>query len=48
MFISSATPGEPFKMATVNVESKLPPIQRFEKVSQNLTALLPNLSVRRM
>ncbi|KAA0063634.1 acyltransferase-like protein [Cucumis melo var. makuwa] len=43
-YVLSFIMGEPFKMATVNVESKLPPMQRFEKVSQNLTALLPNLS----
>lgn len=48
MFISTATPGEPLKMATVNVERKLPPMQQLEKVSLNLTALLPYLSVRRI
>lgn len=36
--------GEPLKMATVNVESKLPPMQQLEKVSRNLVALLPYLS----
>ncbi|KAM6596072.1 hypothetical protein CsatA_006596 [Cannabis sativa] len=35
--------GDPTKMAMVNVETKLPPIQRYEKMSQNLTALLPYL-----
>lgn len=40
------TSGDPRKMAMVNVETKLPPIQRYEKMSQNLTALLPCLSVR--
>lgn len=38
--------GDPTKMAMVNVESKLPPIQRLEKMSQNLTDMLPCLSVR--
>ncbi|GMN25296.1 hypothetical protein TIFTF001_000884 [Ficus carica] len=35
---------DPTKMALVDVESKLPPLQRLEKMSQNLTALLPYLS----
>lgn len=38
--------GDPTKMAMVNVESKLPPIQRLEKMAQNLTDMLPCLSVR--
>ncbi|XP_038890110.1 acyltransferase-like protein At1g54570, chloroplastic isoform X2 [Benincasa hispida] len=43
-YVLSFVMGEPLKMATVDVESKLPPMQQFEKVSQNLTALLPYLS----
>lgn len=43
-YLLSFVMGEPLKMATVNVESKLPPMQQLEKVSQNLTALLPYLS----
>jgi hypothetical protein len=34
------------KMVTVNIESRLPPGQRFEQLSRGLTALLPYLSVR--
>ena len=40
------TLGDPTKMAMVNVETKLSPIQRYEKKFQNLTALLPCLAVR--
>lgn len=38
--------GEPLKMATVGVEGRLPPTQKIEQLSDNLTALLPRLSVR--
>jgi hypothetical protein len=38
--------GDPVKMAMVNIESRLPPRQRFEQLSHGLTALLPYLSVR--
>lgn len=34
------------KMVMVNIESRLPPGQRFEQLSHGLTALLPYLSVR--
>ncbi|WRX25512.1 Diacylglycerol acyltransferase - like 8 [Theobroma cacao] len=37
-------PGEPLKMATVGVEGRLPPTQKIEQLSDNLTALLPRLS----
>ncbi|PON69506.1 Diacylglycerol acyltransferase [Trema orientale] len=43
-YLLSYIMGDPTKMAMVNVETKLPPMQRFEKMSQNLTALLPCLS----
>ncbi|PON73931.1 Diacylglycerol acyltransferase [Parasponia andersonii] len=43
-YLLSYIMGDPRKMAMVNVETKLPPMQRFEKMSQNLTALLPCLS----
>lgn len=43
-YLLSYVMGDPMKMALVDVESKLPPLQRLEKMSQNLTALLPYLS----
>ncbi|XWS58289.1 hypothetical protein CRYUN_Cryun08bG0021100 [Craigia yunnanensis] len=36
--------GEPLKMATVSIDSKLPPTQKIEQLSGNLAALLPRLS----
>ncbi|XVE62883.1 hypothetical protein DITRI_Ditri06bG0155400 [Diplodiscus trichospermus] len=36
--------GEPLKMATVGINNKLPPTQKIEQLSGNLTALLPRLS----
>lgn len=45
-YFTFSASGDPTKMALVDVESKLPPLQRLEKMSQNLTALLPYLSVR--
>ena len=38
--------GDLVKMATVNIESRLPPGQRFERLSRSLSGLLPYLSVR--
>lgn len=38
--------GDPRKMAMVNVETRMSPMQRNEKLSRNLAALLPYLSVR--
>ncbi|XP_022143061.1 acyltransferase-like protein At1g54570, chloroplastic [Momordica charantia] len=43
-YLLSFVMGEPVKMATVDVESRLPPMQQLEKVSLNLAALLPYLS----
>ena len=39
-------PGNPVKMAAVNIENSLPPTKKVEKLSYNLTALLPCLPVR--
>lgn len=39
-------PGEPVKMAMANVDKKLPPSPMLRQLSENLTALLPRLSVR--
>ncbi|KAJ6397678.1 hypothetical protein OIU77_018646 [Salix suchowensis] len=36
--------GDPVKMATVNIESKLPPRLQIEQLSNNLTAMLPSLT----
>lgn len=38
--------GDPTKMAMVNIKSRLPPGLKLAQMSQNLTALLPCLSVR--
>ena len=38
--------GDPRKMAMVDDGNKLPPMKRLEKMSQNLTDLLPCLSIR--
>ncbi|EOY11184.1 Esterase/lipase/thioesterase family protein isoform 2 [Theobroma cacao] len=43
-YILSLVMGEPLKMATVGVEGRLPPTQKIEQLSDNLTALLPRLS----
>ncbi|XP_039018978.1 acyltransferase-like protein At1g54570, chloroplastic isoform X2 [Hibiscus syriacus] len=43
-FLLSLMIGEPLKMAKVGVEARLLPTQKFEKVSSNLTALLPFFS----
>ncbi|KAK4596211.1 hypothetical protein RGQ29_014310 [Quercus rubra] len=39
-----SNPGDPVKMAAVNIESSFPPGQRFERLSRSLTGLLPYLS----
>ncbi|XP_022143052.1 acyltransferase-like protein At1g54570, chloroplastic [Momordica charantia] len=44
LYLLSFVMGEPVKMATVDVESKLPPMQQLEKLSLNLAAFLPYLS----
>lgn len=38
--------GDPTKMATLTIDSKLSPMQRFERMTKNLNDLLPCLSVR--
>ncbi|RDX99327.1 Acyltransferase-like protein, chloroplastic, partial [Mucuna pruriens] len=38
-----ANPGDPVKMASVNVENRFPPAKKIEQLSYNLTALLPCL-----
>ncbi|XP_062143471.1 phytyl ester synthase 1, chloroplastic isoform X1 [Alnus glutinosa] len=43
-YLLSTIMGDPMKMVTVNIESRLPPGQRFEQLSRGLTALLPYLS----
>ncbi|XP_021282982.1 acyltransferase-like protein At1g54570, chloroplastic [Herrania umbratica] len=43
-YILSLVMGEPLKMATVGVEGRLPPTQKIEQLSDNLTSLLPRLS----
>ncbi|KAL2942506.1 hypothetical protein RDABS01_030856 [Bienertia sinuspersici] len=40
-----ANPGEPVKMAMANVDKNLPPNPMLRQLSENLTALLPRLSV---
>ncbi|XP_023537146.1 acyltransferase-like protein At1g54570, chloroplastic [Cucurbita pepo subsp. pepo] len=44
LYLLSFVVGEPLKVATVNVDRKLPPMQQLEKMSLNLTSLLPYLS----
>ena len=44
--IRAFIPGEPVKMAMVNVNKKLPPGPMLRQLSENLTDLLPRLSVR--
>ncbi|PKI44663.1 hypothetical protein CRG98_035018 [Punica granatum] len=39
-----ANPGDPMKMAMVNIDNKIPPRLQLEQLSGNLTALLPRLS----
>ncbi|KAG5549362.1 hypothetical protein RHGRI_014643 [Rhododendron griersonianum] len=43
-YLLSFVMGDPVKMATVNIESTLPPAVALEQLSGNLTALLPRLS----
>ncbi|KAA8545000.1 hypothetical protein F0562_019783 [Nyssa sinensis] len=43
-YLLSFVMGDPMKMAMVNIESMLPPALVLEKLSGNLTALLPRLS----
>ncbi|KAJ7978061.1 Acyltransferase-like protein, chloroplastic [Quillaja saponaria] len=43
-YLLSFIMGDPIKMAMVNIQNKLPPAQRFEELSRNLTALLPYLT----
>ncbi|XWS57636.1 hypothetical protein CRYUN_Cryun09bG0190300 [Craigia yunnanensis] len=43
-YLLSHVMGEPLKMATVGIEGSLPPKQKIEQLSGNLTALLPRLS----
>ncbi|KAJ6918397.1 acyltransferase-like protein [Populus alba x Populus x berolinensis] len=43
-YLLSFVMGNPVKMATVNIESKLPPGLQIEQLSNNLTAMLPSLS----
>ncbi|GMY21173.1 phytyl ester synthase 1, chloroplastic-like isoform X1 [Fagus crenata] len=43
-YLLSSIMGDLVKMATVNVESRLPPGQRFERLSRSLSGLLPYLS----
>ncbi|XWS42459.1 hypothetical protein CRYUN_Cryun16bG0015900 [Craigia yunnanensis] len=43
-YLLSLVMGEPLKMATVGIDGKLPPTQKIEQLSGNLTALLPHLS----
>ncbi|XP_030961396.1 acyltransferase-like protein At1g54570, chloroplastic [Quercus lobata] len=43
-YLLSSIMGDPVKMAAVNIESSFPPGQRFERLSRNLTGLLPYLS----
>lgn len=42
------TAGDPVRMATVNIQSKLPPMKKIEHLSHNLTSLLPCLPVSKM
>ncbi|KMT13483.1 hypothetical protein BVRB_4g082620 [Beta vulgaris subsp. vulgaris] len=44
-YLLSFVMGEPVKMAMVNVDKKLPPSPTIRQLSENLTALLPRLSV---
>ncbi|XP_056697982.1 phytyl ester synthase 1, chloroplastic isoform X2 [Spinacia oleracea] len=44
-YLLSFVMGEPVKMAMVNVDKKLPPSPMLRQLSENLTALLPRLSV---
>ncbi|KAM3752894.1 hypothetical protein ACB098_03G051800 [Castanea mollissima] len=43
-YLLSSIMGDPVKMAAVNIESRFPPGQRFERLSRSLTGLLPYLS----
>ncbi|XP_043709201.1 acyltransferase-like protein At1g54570, chloroplastic isoform X2 [Telopea speciosissima] len=43
-YLLSFIMGDPMKMALVNVEYGLPPAQKLEHLSRNLTSLLPRLS----
>ncbi|KAK1583384.1 hypothetical protein Q3G72_023286 [Acer saccharum] len=43
-YLLSFVMGDPVKMATVNIDSRLPSIKRLEQMSGNLTAMLPHLS----
>ncbi|KAG5244936.1 acyltransferase protein [Salix suchowensis] len=43
-YLLSFVMGDPVKMATVNIESKLPPRLQIEQLSNNLTAMLPSLT----
>ncbi|XP_022719246.1 acyltransferase-like protein At1g54570, chloroplastic isoform X2 [Durio zibethinus] len=43
-YLLSLVMGEPLKMATVGIEGRLPPRQKIEQLSGNLTTLLPLLS----
>ncbi|CAL0302252.1 unnamed protein product [Lupinus luteus] len=36
-------PGDPVKLASVNIGNSLPPVKRFEQLSYNLATLLPSL-----
>ncbi|KAI9098966.1 hypothetical protein K1719_024733 [Acacia pycnantha] len=42
-FLLSFVMGDPTKMAAVNIENRLPPVEKIEQLSYNLTALLPCL-----
>ncbi|KAG5056150.1 hypothetical protein GLYMA_03G243700v4 [Glycine max] len=42
-FLLSFIMGDPVKMASVNIDNKLPPAKKIEQLSYNLTALLPCL-----
>ncbi|KNA07191.1 hypothetical protein SOVF_174150 [Spinacia oleracea] len=44
-YLLSFVMGEPVKMAMANVDKKLPPSPMLRQLSENLTALLPRLSV---
>ncbi|KAI4350028.1 hypothetical protein L6164_010556 [Bauhinia variegata] len=42
-FLLSSVMGDPVKMASVNIENRLPPTKKIEQLSYNLTAMLPCL-----
>ncbi|KAF3454372.1 hypothetical protein FNV43_RR04819 [Rhamnella rubrinervis] len=42
-YLLSFVMGDPTKMAMVNVENRLPPVQRYEQMSRSLSGLLPYL-----